>query len=145
MRTSQQKANHILTLGAALKKSCRVRQGCLGRTPCCRSRFVLDDNHRDFGSLCCSLGQSPKKEQVQSQANEMQEKQQELKNYKYSKRSLLFFFFLVGAECGEVEVRRAPGSRRRRRSFPWPLGGSSGGGLRRPRSGCRRGVSSGRN
>ena len=46
MRTSQRKANHILTLGAALEKSCRVRQGCLGRTPCCRSRFVLDDNHR---------------------------------------------------------------------------------------------------
>ncbi len=71
-------------------------------------------------------------------------KQQELKNYKYNKRILLFFF-LVGAERGEVEVRHAPGARRRRGSFPWPLGGSSGGGLRRPRSGCRRGVSSGRN
>ena len=29
-------------------------------------------------------------------------KQQESKNYKYNKRILLFFFFLVGAECGEV-------------------------------------------
>ena len=71
-------------------------------------------------------------------------RQQGLKNYKYNKRILLFSFFLVGAERGEVEVRRAPGARRRRRSFPWPLGGSSGGGLRRPRSGCRRGVRSGR-
>ena len=71
-------------------------------------------------------------------------RQQELKNYKYNKRILLFFF-LVGAERGEVEVRRAPDARRRRRSFPWPLGGSGGGGLIRPRSGCRRGVSSGRN
>ncbi len=50
-------------------------------------------------------------------------KQQELKNYKYNKRILLFFF-LVGAERGEVEVRHAPGARRRRGSFPWPLGGS---------------------
>ena len=58
----KRKANHILTLGAALEKGCRVRQGCLGRTPCCRSGFVLDDNHRDLGSLCCSLSQSPKKE-----------------------------------------------------------------------------------
>ena len=64
MHTSQRKANHILTLGAALEESCRVRQGCLGRTPCCCSRFILDDNHRNFGSLCCSLVQSPKKEQV---------------------------------------------------------------------------------
>ena len=72
-------------------------------------------------------------------------KRQELENYKYNKRSLLFFFFLVRAERGEVEVWRAPGVRRRRRSFPWTLGGSSGGSLRRPRSGCRRGVSSGRN
>ena len=138
MRISQRKANHILTLGAALEKSCRVRQGCLGRTPCCRSRFVLDDNHRDFGSLCCSLGQSPKKEQVQSQANEIQDKQQGLKNYKYNKGVLLFFFLLVGAEHGEVEVWLTSGARRRMSSFPWPLGGSSGGGLRRPRSGWSR-------
>ena len=72
-------------------------------------------------------------------------KQQELKNYKYNKRILLFFFFLVGAERGEVEVRLTPGTGRRRSSFPWPLGGNGGGGLRRPRSGCRRSVSSGRN
>ena len=70
-------------------------------------------------------------------------KQQELKNYKYNRRILLFFF-LVGAERGEVEVRLTSGARRRRRSFPWPLGGNSGGGLRRPRSGCRHGVRSGR-
>ena len=62
MRASQRKVNHTLTLGVALEKSRRVRQGCLGRTSCCRSRFVLDDNHRDLGPLCCSLGQSPKKE-----------------------------------------------------------------------------------
>ena len=145
MRASQRKVNHTLTLGAALEKSRRVRQGCLGRATCCRSGLVLDDDHRDLSSLCRSLGQSPEEEQVQSKANEIQDEQQELKNYKYSKRSLLFFFFLVGAERGEVEVRRAPGARRRRRSFPWPLGGSSGGGLRRPRSSCWRGVSSGRN
>ena len=64
MRTSQRKANHILTLGAALEEICRVRQGCLGRSPCCRSGFVLDDDHRDLGSLCCSLGQSPNEKQV---------------------------------------------------------------------------------
>ena len=141
----KRRANHILTLGAALEKGCRVRQGCLGRATCCRSGLVLDDDHRGLGPLCCSLGQSPKEEQVQRKASEKQDKQQGLKKRKYSKRSLLFFFFLVGAERGEVEVRRAPGARRRRRSFPWPLGGSSGGGLRRPRSGCRCGVSSGRN
>ena len=72
-------------------------------------------------------------------------KQPELKNYKYNKRILLFFFFLVRAERGEVEIRLTSGVRRRRSSFPWPLGGSSGGGLRQSRSGCRRGVSSGRN
>ena len=70
-------------------------------------------------------------------------KQQELKNYKYNKRILLFFF-LVGAEHGEVEVRLTSGARRRRSGFPGPLGGNGGGGLRRPRSGSRRGVRSGR-
>ena len=44
-------------------------------------------------------------------------KQQELKNYKYNKRILLFFF-LVGAKRGEVEVRLTSGARRRRSSFP---------------------------
>ena len=110
MRISQRKANHILTLGAALENSCRVRQGCLGRTPCYRGMFVLDDNHRDLGSLRCSLGQSPKKEQVQSQANEIQDKQQGVKNYKYTKGVLLFFFFLVGAERRKIEVRLASGA-----------------------------------
>ena len=70
-------------------------------------------------------------------------KQQELKNYKYNKRILLFFF-LVGAERGEVEVRLTSGVRRWRSSFPWPLGRNSGGDLRRPCSGCRHGVRSGR-
>ena len=44
-------------------------------------------------------------------------KQQELKNYKYSKRILLFFF-LVGAERGEVEVRPTFGATRWRSRFP---------------------------
>ena len=57
-------------------------------------------------------------------------KQQELKNCKYNKEILLFCFFLVGAERGEVEVWLMSGTRKRRSSFPWPLGGSSGGGLR---------------
>ena len=70
-------------------------------------------------------------------------KQQELKNYKYNKRILLFFF-LVRAERREVEVWLTSGARRRRSGFPWPLGGKSGGGMRRPRSGCRRGGRSGR-
>ena len=71
---SQRKVNHTLTLGAALEKSRRVRQGCLGRATCCRSRLVLDDDHRDLSSLCRSLGQSPEEEQVQSKANEIQDK-----------------------------------------------------------------------
>ena len=62
MRARQQKANYELTLGAALEKSCRVRQGGLGHALCCRGGFVLDDNHRDLGSLRRSLGQRPKKE-----------------------------------------------------------------------------------
>ena len=67
MRASQRKVNHTLTLGAALEKSRRVRQGCLGRATCCRSGLVLDDDHRDLSSLCRSLGQSPKEEQVQKE------------------------------------------------------------------------------
>ena len=78
------KANHILTLGAALEDSCRVRQGCLGRAPCCRGGFVLDDNHRDLGSLRRSLGQRPEKEWVQSEANQIQDKATKLKNYKHN-------------------------------------------------------------
>ena len=62
MHTSQRKANHILTLGAALENSCRVWKGCLGRSPCCRGGFVLDDNHRDLGPLRCPLGQSSEKD-----------------------------------------------------------------------------------
>ena len=66
-------------------------------------------------------------------------KQQELKNCKYNKRILLFFF-LVGAERGEIEVRLASGATRRRSRFPCPLGRSSSGGPGRPRSSCRNGV-----
>ena len=44
-------------------------------------------------------------------------KQQELKNYKYNKRILLFFF-LVGAERGEVEVWPTFGATGRRSRFP---------------------------
>ena len=67
MRASQRKVNHTLTLGAALEKSRRVRQGCLGRASCCRSGLVLDDDHQDLSSLCRSLGQSPKEEQIQKE------------------------------------------------------------------------------
>ena len=63
----QQKANYELTLGAtlgaALGNSCRVRQGALEHTPCCRGGFVLDDNHRDLGSLSRSLDLGPEREQ----------------------------------------------------------------------------------
>ena len=90
MRARQQNANYELTLGAALGaalgRSCRVRQGGLGPAPCCRGGFVLDDNHRDLGSLRRSLGQSSEKEQVQKQIIH-KTRQQELKNYKYSKES----------------------------------------------------------
>ena len=87
----QQEVNHILTLGAALGaalgNSCQVRQGGLGHTPCRRGGFVLDDNHRDIGSLCRSLGQRPEKEWGQSEANQIQDKATKLKNYKYRKES----------------------------------------------------------
>ena len=58
----------------------------------------------------------------------MQDKNNKLKNYKNSKGSLLFFFLLVGAERGEVEVWPTFSVTRRRSRFPWPLGGGSGGG-----------------
>ena len=74
MRASQRKANQTLTVGAALEKSHRVRQGCLGRATCCCSGLVLDDDHRNLSSLCRSLGQSPEKEQIQRKASEMQDK-----------------------------------------------------------------------
>ena len=78
MRTWQQEVNHIHTLGAALGaalgKSCRVRQGGLGHTFCWRGGFLLDDNHRDFGSLRRSLGQRPEKERVQNEASQIQDK-----------------------------------------------------------------------
>ena len=131
--------NHILTLGAALENSCRVRQGCLGRTPCCRGGFVLDDNHRDLGSLRRSLGQSPEKEWVRSKANQIQDKTARIEELQVQQRILLFFF-LVGAERGEIEVRLASGATRRRSRLPHPLGRSSGGGPGRPRSSCRSGV-----
>ena len=73
MRARKQEVGYTLTLGAALGaalgKSCRVREGGLRRVPCCRGRFILDDNHRDLGSLRRSLGQSPEKEWVRSKAN----------------------------------------------------------------------------
>ena len=133
MRALKQEVNHILTLGAApgaaLGNSCRVRQGGLGHAPCCRGGFVLDDNHRDLGSLRRSLGQSPEKEWVRSKANQIQDKTTRIEELQVQQRILLFFF-LVGAERGEVEVRLTSGARRQRSSFPWPLGGNNGGGLR---------------
>ena len=126
-----------------MRNGCRVRQGGLGHVLCHRGGIVLDDNHRGLGSLCCSLGPSPKKEGVQSKASEIQDKTARIEELQVQQRILLFFF-LVGAERGEVKVQLTSGARRRRSSFPWPLGGNSGGGLRRPHSGCRRGVRSGR-
>ena len=52
-------------------------------------------------------------------------------------RRILLFFFLVGAERGEIEVRLASGATRRRSRIPCPLGGGSGGGPGRSRSSCR--------
>ena len=119
--------------------SCRVRQGGLGHTPCCRGGFVLDDNHRDLGSLRRSLGQSPEKEWVRNKANQMQDKTARIEELQVQQRILLFFF-LVGAERGEIEVRLASGATRRRSRFPCPLGRGSSGGPGRPRSSCRSDV-----
>ena len=55
-------------------------------------------------------------------------------------QGILLFFFLVGAERGEIEVRLASGATRRMSRLPCPLGRSSGGGPGRPRSSCRSGV-----
>ena len=52
----------------------------------------------------------------------------------------LLFFFLVGAERGEIEVWLASGATRRRSGFPCPLGRSRRGGPGRPRSSCRSDV-----
>ena len=97
--------------------SCRVRQGGFRRVPCCRGGFVLNDNHRDLGSLRRSLGQSPKKEWVRSKANQIQDKTARIEELQVQQRILLFFF-LVGAERGEVEVRPTFGTTRRRSTFP---------------------------
>ena len=120
-------------------KSCRVRQGGLGHAPCCRGGFVLDDNHRDLGSLRRSLGQSPEKEWVRSKANQIQDKTARIEELQVQQRILLFFF-LVGAERGEIEVRLTSGATRRRSRFPSPLGRSSSSGPGRPRSSCRSGM-----
>ena len=120
-------------------KSCRVRQGVRRRVPCCRGGFILDENHRDLGSLRRSLGQSPEKEWVRSKANQIQDKTTRIKELQVQQRILLFFF-LVGAERGEIEVRLASGATRRRSRLPCPLGRSSGGGPGRPRSSCRSGM-----
>ena len=120
-------------------KSCRVRQGGLGHAPCCRGGFLLDDNHRDLGSLRCSLGQSPEKAWARRKANQIQDKTARIQELQVQQRILLFFF-LVGAERGEIEVRLASGAARRRSRLPRPLGRSSGGGPGRPRSSCRSGM-----
>ena len=56
----------------------------------------------------------------------MQGKNSKLKNYKNNKGILLFFFLLVGAECGEVEVRPTSSTMGWRGGIPWPLGGDCG-------------------
>ena len=118
--------------------SCRVRQGGLGHVPFCCGGFFLDDNHRDLGSLRRSLGQSPEKEWVQSKANQIQDKTARIEELQVQQRILLFFF-LVGAERGEIEVRLASGVMRRRSRFPCPLGRGSSSGPGRPRPSCRSG------
>ena len=122
-----------------MRNGCRVRQGGLGHILCHRGGVVLDDNHRDLGSLRRSLGQSPEKEWVRSKANQTQDKTARIEELQVQRRILLFFF-LVGAEHGEIEVRLASGATRRRSRFPCPLGRSSSGGPGRPRSSCRSGV-----
>ena len=121
MRARQQKANYELTLGAALgaalRNGCRVREGGLGHVLCRRGGFVLDDNHRDLGSLRRSLGQSPEKERVQSKANQIQDKTTRIEELQVQ-QGMLLFLFLVGAERGEVEVRPTFGATRRRSRFP---------------------------
>ena len=119
--------------------SCRVRQGGLGHVPCCRGGFVLNDNHRDLGSLHRSLGQSPEKEWVRSKANQIQDKTTRIEELQVQQRILLFLF-LVGAERREIEVRLASGAARRRSRLPCPLGRRSSSGLGRPRSSCCSGV-----
>ena len=119
--------------------SCRVRQGGLGHTPRCRGGFVLDENHWDLVSLRRSLGQSPEKGWVRSKANQIQGKTARIEELQVQQRILLFFF-LVGAECGEIEVRLASSVTRWRSRFACPLGRSSSGGLGRPCSSCRSGM-----
>src|SRR3954465_9908611 len=67
----------MLTLGAALGAAQRiswwVRQGHLRRTPCHHGGLVVEDDHRDLGSLCHPLSQSPEKEQIRRKANEMRD------------------------------------------------------------------------
>ena len=54
--------NYELTLGAARRGDCRVRQGGLGRASCRRSGLVPDDHHLSLGPLRRPLGQGPEKE-----------------------------------------------------------------------------------
>ena len=120
-------------------KSCQVRQDGLGHALCCRCGFILDNNHRDLGSLRRSLGQSPEKEWVRSKANQTQDKTARIEELQVQQRILLFFF-LVGAERGEIEVWLASGAMRQRGRLPCPLRRSSSGGPGRSRSSCHRGV-----
>src|SRR3954469_21251830 len=64
----------MLMLGAALEAALRigwwVRQGHLGRTPGRHGGLVVEDDHRDLGSLCHPLSQSPEKGRIQRKANE---------------------------------------------------------------------------
>ena len=152
VRCQQRKSTHArLTAGSKLYTYVGgCAGGCFGeklpalarwsRTrPCRRGGFVLDDNHRDLGSLCRSLGQSPEKEWVRSKANQIQDKTARIEELQVQQRILLFFLF-VRAERGEIEVRLASGATRRRSRFPCPLGRSSSGGPGGPRSRCRSGV-----
>ena len=65
--------NYELTLGAAPRGDCRVRQGGLGPTSCRRDGVILDDDHRGLGPLRRSLGQCSEKKGVQIGAGQMQD------------------------------------------------------------------------
>ena len=57
-----------------------------------------------------------KRNRFRVKTSQIQDKATESKNYKNSE--ILLFFFLVGAEHGEVEVRPTFGATRRRSRFP---------------------------
>ena len=125
-----------------MRNGCRVRQGGLGHVLCRRGGVVLDDNHRGLGSLRRSLGQRPEKEWIQIEASQIQDESNKIARIEElrGQQGILLFFFIVGAERGEIKVRLASGATRQRSRLPCPLGRGGSGGPGRPRSSCRSGV-----